>query len=82
MESGAPNETIGYLDQAQKKDPLNEQIYALLMQAYMQMGFPSNAIQVYKKAKEILKEAKPLEENAYKKELVETILARAVLSLV
>lgn len=33
-------------------------------------------------AKETLKEAKPLEENAYKKELVETILARAVLSLV
>ena len=33
-------------------------------------------------AKETLKDAKPLEENAYKKELVETILARAVLSLV
>ncbi len=33
-------------------------------------------------AKETLKEAKPLEENEYKKELVETILARAVLSLV
>lgn len=55
LESGAPNEAIAYLDQAQKKDPLNEQVYALLMQAYMQIGFPSNAIQVYKKAKEILK---------------------------
>jgi len=33
-------------------------------------------------AKEALKEAKPLEENEYKKELVETVLARAVLSLV
>jgi DNA-binding SARP family transcriptional activator len=55
LESGAPNEAIAYLDQAQKKDPLNEQVYALLMQAYMQMGYPSNAIQVYKKAKKILK---------------------------
>jgi DNA-binding SARP family transcriptional activator len=55
LESGAPNEAIAHLDQAQKKDPLNEQVYALLMQAYMQMGYPSNAIQVYKKAKKILK---------------------------
>lgn len=53
--SGMPNEAIAYLTQAQIKDPVNEQIYALLMQAYMQMGYPSNAIQVYKKAKKILK---------------------------
>jgi len=33
-------------------------------------------------AKEALKEARPLEENGYKKELVETILYRAILSLV
>lgn len=33
-------------------------------------------------AREALKEAKPLEENGYKKELAETVLYRAVLSLV
>jgi len=32
--------------------------------------------------REDLKEAKPLEENGYKKELVEAVLYRAVLSLV
>jgi xanthine dehydrogenase YagS FAD-binding subunit len=38
--------------------------------------------QVRKAAREALKEAKPLEENRYKKELVEAILTRAALSLV
>jgi xanthine dehydrogenase YagS FAD-binding subunit len=33
-------------------------------------------------AREALKEAKPLEENAYKKDLVEVVLARTVLSLI
>jgi two-component SAPR family response regulator len=54
LESGTPIEAIAYLNQAQKKDPVNEQIYALLMQAYIKMGYPSNAMQVYKKAKAIL----------------------------
>ncbi len=33
-------------------------------------------------AREALKEAKPLEENGYKKELAEIVLYRAVLSLI
>ena len=33
-------------------------------------------------AREALKETKPLEENGYKKELAETVLCRAVLSLI
>jgi xanthine dehydrogenase YagS FAD-binding subunit len=37
---------------------------------------------VRKAAREALKEAKPLEENGYKKELAETVLCRAVLSLI
>lgn len=55
LKSKQPKEAIAYLNKAQAKDPVNEQIYALLMQVYMQMGFPANALKVYKKAKRILK---------------------------
>ncbi len=44
-----------YLNRAIEKDPLNEEIYASMMDVHLQSGYPSKAIQVYRQAEDILK---------------------------
>ncbi len=50
-----PKEALPYLYRACEKDPLNEEIYAMMMDLYMTCGYPSRAIQIYKMAEETLK---------------------------
>jgi DNA-binding SARP family transcriptional activator len=54
-ENGNLNEAIFYLYRALEKDSLNEEIYACLMDVYLTLGYPSKAVQIYKRAEEILK---------------------------
>ena len=57
-------------------------VYSCLYLAVRADGKKVTEDLVRKAVREALKEAKPLEENGYKKELVETVLCRAVLSLI
>lgn len=52
---GNVKESLPYLYRASEKDPLNEEVYATLMQLYLDSGYPSKAIQTYKQAEEILR---------------------------
>jgi|Deesub1362A_J573_1020465.scaffolds.fasta_scaffold00199_19 DNA-binding SARP family transcriptional activator len=54
-ESGDINESLPYLYRAVERDPLDEEIYSVLMELYLELGYPSKAIQTYKQAEEILK---------------------------
>ncbi len=54
-ENGNLNDAVPYLYRALERDSLNEEIYACLMDAYLTLGYPSKAIQIYKRAKETLK---------------------------
>jgi DNA-binding SARP family transcriptional activator len=53
-QEGATGEAISYLHNACQKDPLNEQIYEVLMECYLETGYPSRAVQTYKLAEETL----------------------------
>ncbi len=52
---GNIKDSLPYLYKALEKDPLNEEVYATLMQIYIDSGYPSKAIQTYKQAEEMLK---------------------------
>ncbi len=47
---------IPYLNQAIEKDPLNEELHALLMETYLHAGYPSKALKVYREAEERLQD--------------------------
>lgn len=52
---GNIKDSLPYLYRALERDPLNEEVYATLMELYLESGYPSKAIMVYKQAEEILK---------------------------
>lgn len=45
-----------YLKKAIQLDPLREELYELLMKCYLRQGYSSEALQVYKKAEEVLQD--------------------------
>lgn len=51
----APDKALPYLQKALNLDPLQEDIYGLLMQTYLELGYPSKAIQVFNQAKEFFR---------------------------
>ncbi len=53
---GKGEHAIPHLDQAIRKDPLNEELYAMLMEIYLDAGYPSKALRVYKEAEERLQD--------------------------
>ncbi len=55
MEQSDTGSALPYLEDAVNRDPLNEETYLYLMQANLQMGYPSKAIQVFHQAEEVLK---------------------------
>ncbi len=54
-EEGNIKDSLPYLHRALEKDPLNEEVYATLMELYIESGYPSKAIQTYRQAEEILR---------------------------
>ncbi len=60
---------IPYLDQAVRKDPLNEELYAMLMEIYLDAGYPSKAIRVYREAEEHLQDEMGIPPGAHLRRL-------------
>ncbi len=56
MDRGDLDCCIPYLYHAVKRDPLNEEIYAALMNVYIKGGYPSRALQTYRQAESILRD--------------------------
>jgi len=55
MEAGEPERAVPYLQKAFDTDPLNGEVSSCLMGCHLQMGSRSEALKVFKKAKQILK---------------------------
>lgn len=56
IKRGSPEDSVPYLQKAIERDPLHEPLHASLMRVYLEMGYPSRALKVFKEAKHILKE--------------------------
>ena len=55
IEAGEPERAVPYLQKAFDTDPLNGEVSSCLMRCHLQMGSRSEALKVFKKAKQILK---------------------------
>lgn len=53
--AGTSESSLPYLLQATERDVGNERLYVLLMDGYLRAGYPSKAIDVYKRAKAMLR---------------------------
>jgi DNA-binding SARP family transcriptional activator len=49
-----PQSAISYLQDAISKEPLDEELYSLLMESQIDAGYPSQALRVFNKAKAVL----------------------------
>jgi len=52
---------LPYLNCAAERDPLNEAVYAFLMRSFLNIGYPANALQVFDRARRVLKDALDIE---------------------
>ncbi len=55
MDNGDPGCCIPYLSHAVERDPLNEEVYAALMEVHIESGYPSRALQTYRQAESVLR---------------------------